>query len=503
MTDESSNIRVVALEETGWARLLFALLSQRFTGRAEFEAGGRVVFRSGFAVWSDHEVAGTGVSEILASAGMLSPEEAAQVRERAPDDSLDALDALAELGLVDEETAAMALRDQCEQRVISTAGLGGELSLHDDPILSEQALDRLEPSRTLRVINRGVRGYCSPAEAEQWIDHLRGLDLVVSRAYAKYGDRFGFDDAERAEVRLLASRVSFQLDDLMQISGLDVVRSLQLLYTLWSCNMLVEAGMEPEVADEDIRGGRSESSLVQELVVAKISVGAPPYEVLGLGNDAALADVDRALASLAQTLPSETLEELRGKAYAQRKLNVRTVAKKALADRRWERALPALRDICALEPSEYASRLDLAWAAWNAVERRGESEERALDEAISSCGEESDVTRARAQFYRGHMRKHQGRRDEALASFGRAAALDPRLIDAQRESRALSGGGGKNDSRPEKAAKKPKAAPVPKAKTGPLSKYWSGPWPFIWAMTGILFAGLIAAQIILRLDVEL
>lgn len=462
-----------------------------------------MVFRGGFAVWADGEGAQTGVSEILASAGMLSAEEAAQLRERAPDDSLGTLDALAELGFVDEETAAMALREQCEQRLIATAGLGGTLTLHDDPGLSDEMLERLEPSRTLRVINRGVRGFCSPAEAEHGIDHLRGSDLIISNAYVKYGERFGFDDGEKAEVRLLASRTSFQLDDLMQISGLDVVRSLQLLYTLWSCNMLVEAGSEPEPTEET-SGGHSESSLVQELVVAKVSVGAPPYEVLGLSNDATIADVDRALQSVGHTLPEDTVDELRLKAYAQRKLTARNIAKKALADRRWARATAALEDICALVPTDLPARLDLAWAAWNEGERRGDAQARALEEAISRSADESDAVRARAFFYRGHMRKHQGRRDEARTAFERAAELDGRLIDAQREARALSGTSGKNDkpAKKETPTKKAKPGPVPKAKTGPRSKYWSGPWPFIWVATGILFLGLIAAQIILRLDVE-
>lgn len=512
MEADESNSRVVSLAETAWARLLFALLSQRFTGRAELEQDGErrsVAFSGGFAVWTDVALDGTGVSDILAAAGMVSAEEAEQLREQAPDDSLDTRAAAASLGLVDEETLAMALRDQCERRLVSIGGMSGELSLHDDPGLDDEVLAALSPARTLRVINHAVRGFCSPDQAQESLEHLADTSLTIGRAYGQYGERFDFDHGERSTIQLLGERGGFKLDDLLEISGLDHVRGSQLLYTLWACNMLVEAGSEPGEPAEPVAGGRSEHSLVQDLVIAKIEGNAPPYDILALRPDATLADIDAAVDDLRRKVQDHGLDEslarVREAARARRAVAAGVTAKKALADRKWERAAVALGDAVALAPEDHALVMDHAWARWNAAERREEEDARALDAAVSDCRDGSDTLEARAQFYRGHLRKHQGRAKEALAAFERAAELDPKLLDAQREIRAVKGG-----AVPSKAPAKKPGAKKPDASmsagrsmsTKARSKYWSGPWPAIWVLTGILLTAMVVAQVMLRMDVE-
>ncbi len=509
--DESSS-RVVALGPTSWAQLLFALLSQRFSGRAELDQGGarrRIVFRGGFAVWTDYEVPNTGVSEILLSAGMLAAGEAERLRQEAPLDSLDTQAAAVALNLVDAETLNMALRDQCEQRLLATAGVSEELTLHDAPGLDPEVLEGLTPARTLRAINYGVRRHCSPAQAEEALAPLEQTDLQISRSYSKYGDRFGFDSGESATLALLGSRPSFQLEDLMQISGLDAVRGIQLLYTLWACNMLVEAGSEADLPQEpSSHGGHSERSLVQDLVVAKIEAQAPPYDILALPVDATLRDIDRAVAELRKKVEgddiSASLDDVRTAAHDAREMIARGVARKALSDRRWKRAVEALDDLRVLVAGEASIALDLAWSVWNLEERRGEAHARALDEAVRSCVEEPNAVLARAQFYRGHLRKHQGRREEAISAFGRAAQLDPKLLDAQRESRALAGAPEtKKSGKSATTKQRPRAAPTAsRGEKGPRSKYLSGPWPMIWGLAGLLLIALCVAQIMLRLDVE-
>lgn len=508
---------MVALEPTSWAQLLFALLSQRFSGRAEIAQGEvrrQIVFSGGFAVWTDFEVPGTGVSEILLSAGMLAPEEAERLREDAPLDSLDARAAALALDLVDMESLSMALRDQCEQRLLATAGVSGELTFHDESGLDPEVLEGLTPARTLRAINYGVRGHCSPTQAEEALEHLEGTDLRISGSYAKYSERFGFDSGERSTLELLGGRRSFVLDDLMQISGLDAVRGIQLLYTLWACNMLIEAGSEPEVpaapVEQSSRGGHSERSLVQDLVVAKIEAGAPPYDILAIPKDATIRNIDKALADLLKKVEGEevagSLDDVRTAAYAERLLAARVIGRKAISDRRWERAVGALEDLNVLAPGEVGVELDLAWAVWNQGEREGEPLARALDEAVGACGEEPEALRARSQFYRGHLRKQQGRRKEALSAFERAAELDPRLLDAQRESRALAGASetrsGKQAVKNNRKDRTKAPQPAKPAESGGRSPYLSGPWPVIWGVSGLLLLALAVAQIMLRLDVD-
>lgn len=506
---------MVALEPTSWAQLLFALLSQRFSGRAELVQGEvrrKIVFSGGFAVWTDYEVPNTGVSEILSSAGMLAPEEAERLRKDAPLDSLDARVAALELKLVDLETLSMALRDQCEQRLLATAGVSGELTFHDEPGLEADVLEGLTPARTLRAINYGVRGHCSPTQAELALEHLEGTDLRISGSYAKYSERFGFDSGERSTLELLGGRPSFVLDDLMQISGLDAVRGIQLLYTLWACNMLVEAGAEPEVpavpVEKASRGGHSERSLVQDLVVAKIEAGAPPYDILALPKDATIRDIDRALAELLKKVEGEdvaaSLDDVRAAAYEHRLLTARPGARKALAARRWDRAVPALQDLSVLDAGNLGVELDLAWSLWNHGKRQQDADAGALEQAIAFCGDEPEDVQARAQFYRGQLRKHQGRRDEASSAFNQAAELDPSLLDAQREFRALVGASEttKSGRRGPKTGKSKAPPATMNVNAAPRSTYMRGPWPAIWIVSGLLIAALTVAQIMLRLDVE-
>lgn len=507
-----SNTRLVSLEETGWARLLFALLSQRFSGRAEVDQEGisrSIVFQGGFAVWTDFEAPGTGISAILSGAGLLDASEVRELLERAPDDSLGLLQVTDGLESVDDESIVLALRDQCEQRLVAMGGLVGELTLLDEPGVDEVVLERLEPARTLRVINGAVRGHCSPTLAEQHLEHLAGVDLEIGSAYYKYGERFGFDEFELATLRLLGGRASFTIEDLLHISGLDAVRGIQVLYTLWCCNMLVEAGSEPQASAEDVSGGHSESSLVQDLILAKLEAGAAPYDVLGLRADATLAVIDVRLEELGRKVAGQNLddalEEVKLGAYARREMSARSVARKAVSDGKWTRATDALGDVAAIAPDDVSIALDLAWARWNAVERRGETEARDLDDAVGVCADEEPEVRARAAFYRGHLRKQQGRKKEALAAFQRASKLDERLLDAQREARAIaSGAGDEAKSAPMKSRKKsPAARPQVRAVGKARSRYWSGPWPLIWIASGILLTVMLAAQILLRLDTEL
>ncbi len=514
MAADDSSGRVVDLEDTGWARLLFALLSQRFTGRAELQQAGCdriIVFRGGFAVWTDFETPGTGVSKILCSAGMLDATDAEAVLAKAPADSLDAWDVLEEQGVVDAETVVMALRDQCERRLVAAASIrSGPLVLYDQTGLDQDVLDGLSPARTLRAINHAVRAYTSPDQAHEAMAELEDKQLCFTPGYAKHGARFGFVETERELLTLLEQRGTFALDELLHISAFDSVRGSQLLFTLWACGMLVEADSFDLSAEQSFPG-QAPRAPVLEMLGAKIEAGSSPFEVLSLGSSATLAEIEAAFERLDLKIQEANdtelaiaLRDVYKAARGQRWMSASSTGKRALSDRRWKRAVASLADVVELNPDDAESKLDLAWARWNAEDQR-EAEARVLEAEIRSMLDAQDLVRerARAYFYRGHLRKQQGRRREAIDSFERAAALDERLLDAQREARAL--GANKDAPAPARSAKKTpaKSSGAKQKDKAPRSKYWSGAWPVIWVLTGLLFAGLLAAQVILRLDIEL
>ncbi|MEM6290714.1 MAG: tetratricopeptide repeat protein [Myxococcota bacterium] len=520
MADESPNTRSVALEDTGWARLLFALLSQRFSGRIQLEQDGEtrtVVFHGGFPILADYAVEGTGVSQILCSAGVLDDAAAEAMREAAPDDGLDAYQHAISTSLVDDDTAGMALRDQCEQRVGAIGGLTrGTLTLLDDTGIPEETAATLSAARVLRVINRSVREFCSPQRAEEALGHFEDRPLRITPSFAKYRDRFGFDQTDNASITTLVEYGDFCLEDLANFSMLDPVRGLQLLYTLYACNMLREAeeasaevsavtDLREQMAAADGGQGRSEISLVIELLGSKIQSGAQPFDILAISADASLEEIDAAYEDLCEKVRrgeaaalEGSLRDVRDAARARRGVTARAAAKKALKDRSYKRARSALRDLVTLDDGDVDARVDLAWVSWETSPKHAGAEGD-LEAALNDAGDEH----AKALFYLGQLRKHQGKTAGALEAFDTAASLDPKLIDAQREARALRSGtrAGKDSSaktsRSDGAAFKPKSK-----KSGPASKYWSGPWPTIWILSGILLGGMLIAQIVLRLDAD-
>ena len=517
LAEQNPNVRSVALEDTGWARLLFALLSQRFTGRIQLNQDGEtrsVTFHGGFPILCDYAVEGTGVSQILAAAGVLDEGGAQAVRDAAPNDGLDAYRHAVQASLVDGDTAGMALRDQCEQRVGAIMGLmRGTLTLGDETGLAEETAASLSAARVLRVINRSVRDHCSPQRAEEALAHFEDRPIRIMPSYAKYRDRFGFDHADMASITTLVEYGDFRLEDLANFSMLDPVRGLQLLYTLYACNMLREAeeanaevsavtDLRDQISAVDDGTGRSEISLVIELLGSKIQSGAQPFDILAISADASLDEIDAAYEDLCEKVRrgeaaalEGSLRDVRDAARARRRVTARSAGKKALKDRRYKRARTAFQDLVTLDASDIDARVDLAWVSWEVSPKNRDAEA-----ALEAVLDEAKGEHARALFYLGQLRKHQGKTAAALEAFDSAAALDGKLIDAQREARALRSGthpkkGSAKTSRTDGAAFKPK-------KSGPTSKYWSGPWPTIWILSGILLGGMFVAQIVLRLDAD-
>ncbi len=518
--DTKPATRDVELEQMSWTRLLFALLSQRFTGRValhQSSVGTRsVVFHGGFPVLCDWVAPGTGLSEVLAGAGLLDTAAAQAVRDAAPEDGFDAHAHVIAQGLVDHETADMALRDQCERRVAAITALReGTLTLSDDTGIAEEVVATLSAARTLRVIGRAVQEWVGPQRAAEELALFGSGKVQITASFAKYRERFGFDSSDLASVATLTEYGAFTFEDLAHFSGLDPVRAMQILYTLWSCNMLVEAEVQQPVP---AARGRSEISLIIELLDGKIRGGADPMDVLAVDADASLGKIEDAYQELGRRLSDgleedsaasmrqrvgelqASLQDVRAAAHARRRVTARSVANKALKENKFERALGALEDLARLEPQDAEVQLDLAWARWQVSER----DERALRSVSSMVAEALDgqPDLAKGHLYRGRLLKHEGKEDAALRAFDRAASLDARLIDAQREARALRSGVHSVESlREPSRTTKPEFKPAGIDK-GPRSKYWSGPWPLIWVVSGLLIGGLLAAQIVLRLDMD-
>ncbi|MBL8948457.1 MAG: hypothetical protein JNK45_35125, partial [Myxococcales bacterium] len=98
-----------------------------------------------------------------------------------------------------------------------------------------------------------------------------------------------------------------------------------------------------------------------------------------------------------------------------------------------------------------------------------------------------------------------GKSNEAAGAFRRALELDPRLVDAQRQLRAVSRGERVTDVAAA-PRRRPDDAPPPmgphRPHAPPRHELLTPGYKRLYWITGILLAALVAANFILRLDAD-
>lgn len=514
MSDEAPSTRVVDLASTSWPRLLFALLSQRFTGSITIEQhrpkpGMRtVIFWGGFPIWTDWVRSGTRLGELLVKAEAIDPAKLeAAIAERGEDDARLG-EYLIEQGLAEPAQIDAALAEQCEQRIESIIGVAvGEVTISSDPLITAEQAEALPHVEVLRVIQRGVRQHYDARRIDVEMSALAGMPLRITSTFGKYQDRFGFSNTEARQLARLAQQPWIDVGTLAATTDVDWIRTVQLLYTLWACQMLVaveEATQPLEVETPKIE------ALVLELQ-ERIGSGAGAHEVLGIDKDADLATIDAAWNRLVSQLDPHALPEGTSPALAERVAEVRAAidevraasrarrealaemsAQRLVREGKFVKALVLLEDLVLLRPLDLKAQASMAWCRYQTSARGPRDAEKALEILDAVIAE--DGSHGPAHYYRGHVLRELGRTAEALQAFEQALALEPSNVDAERHARALRSGTKVEDRARDKA---PQLVPSAPRKRHPL---WSGGWPAFWIISGLLLVAMGAAQIILRLD---
>ena len=418
-------------------------------------------------------------------------------------------DYLCQQGLVSAEQVVEALRQQCEYRIEAMFVMQtGQLTISGDPGLPDEVADALAQTSVLRVIQRGVCHFYSPERIDAEMAGLSGAQLRITSSFEQYADRFGLSATEVGSLKRLASLDVIDVGDLAATTDVDWVRTLQLLYMLWACQMLVPA----EDTSTPIKVDVSKVDALVGALQERIASGAGAHEVLGIDKDADLRAIDAAWQRLAGQLDpialgpevSEAmlthvqevrtaLDEVRAASRARREALAEMSAGRLVREQKFAKALPLLEDLVAVRPHDLLARASLAWCRYQLSQRGERDANQALkvfDEAIRQDGSFAQI-----HYYRGYVLRDVGNGPSALVAFDQALALDPGNVDAERQARAIrSGVPPAKDRAAERVEFKPKG---PQKQRHAL---WSGPWPAIWILTGLLIVGMGAAQVILRMD---
>lgn len=524
----SATRRAVDLEQTSWPRLLFAFLSQRFSGRVELQGTERkctVVFSGGFAVWSDYDAPQTVIADVLATGGVeVSDEVATLIRETS--DEVELLQALAELGALTEDAMGLAYRDQVEARVEAIFALAtGVVELVDGVGLPDAIADVLVPARMLRVLQQGVAYHYAPQRLSKEMGAVADGAFEVSSSVEKYRERFCFTITERQALDKLLSLDPLRLDVFTTSSDLDPVRAAQLLFTLWACGMLTpiedSATASPPRSSPSQPAARksrepSASMSAAARLQQRVAAGKEPHAILGLGDDATLVEIQEASAALLASLDdgNSTRRELQeaktavasvqDAARARRNALAEPTAAKLLREERYAEAIPVLEELLLARPGDPKIRANLAWSRFRSAPASDRERKRTADALGKIVGDDPEL--GIAFYYRGLLLQDLGHHPSAIASFERAVEIDRSNVDAQRRLRMLKQGpssGGSTVAGSKPAASRAKTSAPQRTVVSDAADthvLWTPRWKRLWALFGVLALALIIAQVVLRMN---
>jgi tetratricopeptide (TPR) repeat protein len=523
----------VRIEQVPLARLVFALLHQRFTGTVQLEqpepAGARTVWLSGgMPVFTDWISPVHPLGEVLVAEGVIRPEDLSLALRVMSQEGGRLGPVLLGLGVVDEARLGVGLARQCARKLVETFALReGELVVTTGPFEGPEMVK----VNALELIASGVMTHYDTARVEAEMgEALHGL-MVSTGALARYAPHFklGRDD----EPLLAALTTGTRFDELVRLPGITRRRAAQVVFTLWVCQMLrVGAAamvidpprrptpsavpptdgpprrpspppapaaapraramtptpvppVEPPSAEiEPPRQSNQEFIAELEDFEHRISDRVHAFALLGIDLDAGKREVRRAFGELSRrfhpdAMQSRGLGELRervGQVFAalseaqmlladqEKRDNLRVAIEKGVSiedatdatamaraafesevlaregDKllkvgRFDRALEQFDEALALAPDEPDLRAAACWCRYN-LSQHGREDAMTAEQILKEItGEYPNI--ARAHYFYGLVLKDLGAIDPAIDSLTRAAQLDPRLVDAERQARAL------------------------------------------------------------------
>ncbi|MCA9685836.1 MAG: hypothetical protein KC457_26910, partial [Myxococcales bacterium] len=247
MPDPAGSKRTLQLDPTGggfsFPRLLFALLRQRFTGtltatQAEPPGERTVWFRGGMPVFTDWSSSDDLLGELMLHEGIIDTLGHERGLAALRDSGGHLGEILLKQGLIDERQRTEALREQCSSKVaqiFAPDALGSPAVTVTVVDHDKGKNDELAQVNVLALILRGVEEHYGEAQISLELgDDLEG-DLAATPALARYERQFGFEPDDAPILGALGRGVTLQS---MMGPGVDRARALNIIYTLWCCQML-------------------------------------------------------------------------------------------------------------------------------------------------------------------------------------------------------------------------------------------------------------------------
>lgn len=493
--------------------LLFGLLSQRFTGWLELDqppphAGlRRVRFCGGMPTWTDWVQDGSRIGELAVAQGLASRAAIDLVATKATGDKRIG-ELLVASGTLTADKLATLLRAQCLRRLLDLFALDrGLVRL----VAANDEDTTLLPVGVLELIHRGITARYDGTRVRRELGAAWNGRFRATSSLARYVDQFRFRTDDGSVVGYLASGAEATVAELGEMPDATPARVAQLLGILWHCQMI--EGSAPLAGDDRAKFAEDLAALE-----ARIAAGEDPIAIIGVDGDADTSTIDHAWLELAArfdprvlgedqedlrtrvTEVATTLRDVRDSARRRRLAIAEMTGLRLIAEAKHPRGLALLEEAIALGANGPEIECAIVWARLHTL-ARGDAELRQADLALgSTLAAHPDV--AAGHYYRGCVLAWLGKPRDATASFERALELDPRLVDAQRQLRALSRSDRPAD--PAKARKKPEP-PSPmggrpaRRSTNPLL---SPAYVRLYWISGVLLLLMLVANIVLRLDAD-
>ncbi len=226
------------IEQWPVARLWFALLHQRFTGIVQLDqpepAGSRTIWLEGGAPIYTDWLSPAVLGEVLVEAGLLSADGLAQALTVMAREGGMLGNVLLRLGLVQPAALTEGLKRQCLRKLVDTFRLrDGEALVTAGAYEAPSGIGKVN---VLELISLGVtQHYDLPRVDIEMGPALHGA-LAATSAVQRYVSHFRFRPSDEPVLTALGKPTT--LEDLARLPGLSRPRAAQIVYILFSTQML-------------------------------------------------------------------------------------------------------------------------------------------------------------------------------------------------------------------------------------------------------------------------
>jgi len=516
-----ASIRTVELAELPVASLLFRLLSTRFTGVLTVSQGPphdgdrSIHFRGGMPVLTDWEQDGSRLGELAVAQGIVSD----ALLDRAVASALASKrrigEALREVAELDANRVLQLLRVQTMRRLIDVFALQRGLATLTP---CDGVDDELVQVNVLELVHRGVTARYDAGRVRREMGPAFQAPLRATTALSRYVEQFRFRPDDASLLGFLATGATATAAELAKMPDVAPQRAAQIIHILWTCRMVEPIAAAATASVEDSRSEPERFLAALEELEQRIQEGTEPAAILELDRDADTDAIDEAWRGLAHRfdpalLPEDADEILRLRVQTIHDAlgSVREAARRrrhALAeiaglrmvrDGKFARGLAMLTEAKALGPVGPDVEAALCWARLQSGPRT-DADLRAADSELATMVEENpDLVETR--YYRACVASSLGRANEAIAGFQRVLDMEPDHLDAQRQIRALRRGERPEPPRRAEPTKKPDFIPLA-LQDRPRHPLLTSRMRALYWLAGFVLAGLVAANIVLRLDVD-